>query len=136
MDAECSAEPWLLEADLAARLVVVTVAVAVVVVVGRFRSRRRPAPLNVKGNFESPGVHLFTSETCDSCDVARRRYRQVLGEHGFVEHSWEDEPALLERLGVEEIPVGTVIGEGGSEIASFRLVPNVRALRRAAARLR
>ena len=120
--------------DVIVRVVVVLFAAAVVFAIARFRPSRRPAALKIDGNLEGPGVFLFTSETCDSCHRARARYREVLGDDGFVEYTWEAEPALLSRLGVEEIPVGSVVGAAGQEIAAFRLVPSARALRRAVAK--
>jgi hypothetical protein len=120
-----------LEADGIIRLVVVVVAVVLIVAVARVRPEHKPVALNIKGNLEGPGIFLFTSETCDSCEAARAIYRDVLGADGFTEISWDTEPALLTRLGVEEIPVGTVLDGSHSEIASFRLVPSRRALARA-----
>ncbi len=79
---------------------------------------------------------MFTSAGCDSCEVARAAYREVLGDDGFTELSWDDQPALLSRLGVEEIPTGTVIDAAGREVASFRLVPPRRSLARAARSVR
>jgi len=121
-----------LEAELVVRLALVIAAVVLVVVVARYRPARRAAPLAVEGNLEGPGVFLFTSEDCDSCTVARQVYVDVLGPDGFTELSWEAEPALLTRLGVEEIPVGSVIDDAGVEVASFRLIPSRRRLARAA----
>ena len=109
----------------------VLVAVILVLVVARARPAFRPKPLSIAGNLDGPGVFLFTSETCDSCVAARAVYVDVLGEDGFVEHSWEAQASLLTRLGVEEIPVGTVLGADGTEIAAFRLIPRRRALARA-----
>lgn len=121
-----------MEAEVVVRLVVVAGAVLLVAAIARFRPSRRPAPLRIEGNLEGPGVFLFTSEDCDACTVARQVYVDVLGADGFTELSWEAEPALLTRLGVEEIPVGSVVDALGVEVAAFRLVPPRRRLARAA----
>ncbi len=121
-----------MEADAIVRVAVVAVAALAVVGIARFRPARRPAPLRIAGNLEGPGVFLFTSEDCDSCSVARQVYVDVLGADGFTELSWEGEPALLTRLGVQEIPVGSVVNAEGEEVASFRLIPDRRRLARAA----
>ena len=78
---------------------------------------------------------MFTSDACDSCHAAREVYLDVLGVNGFTEHTWEADAALLSRLGVEEIPVATVIDAVGAEIASFRLVPRRSTLARAARKI-
>lgn len=121
--------------DIVVRLLVVAVAVLVVVVVARYRPQKPAKPLATAGNLDGPGVFLFTSATCDSCHAAREVYDEVLGPDGYTEHTWEDDAGLLSRLGVEEIPVGTVIDAAGAEVVGFRLIPNRRALARAARRI-
>ena len=124
-----------MESDVLARIVVVGVSVGLILAVARIRPHRRPTRLKVHGNLSGPGVFLFTSDACDSCHAARAVYADVLGEDGFTEHTWEAEPALLTRLGVEEIPVATVLNAHGDEIASFRLVPKPAAVARAVRRM-
>ena len=121
--------------DILARLVVVAAAAALVVGIARFRPRRRHRPLQVEGNLAGPGVYLFTAGACDSCDSARAVYEQVLGKDGFTEFTWEDHPELLARLGVVEIPVGTVLDASGRPVGSFAQVPRRGALRRAVRRM-
>lgn len=125
-----------MDSDLALRLVVVVVAVAVTVAVARFRPRSRGTGLRIEGNLEGPGVYLFTASACDSCDSARSVYMAELGSSGFTELTWEDRPGLLVRLGVRDIPVGTVLDSSGREVGSFVGVPPRRALRRAVRRMR
>lgn len=120
-----------MENDLLIRILVVFGSGGLVIAVARWRPRRPPAPLHVGDDLRGPGVFLFTADSCDSCDAARAVYTNVLGRGGFIEYTWEAEPALLTRLGVEEIPVATVLNVAGDEIASFRLVPKPRALARA-----
>ena len=125
-----------MDSDLAFRLVTVVVVAAVVAAVARFRPRRRGRALRVEGNLEGPGVYLFTASACDSCDSARSVYVEELGATGFTELTWEERPGLLTRLGVGEIPVGTVLDSSGREVDSFVGVPPRRALRRAMRRMR
>ena len=124
-----------LETEALLRVVFVVVAAAVVVVLARWRPARRPVPLTILGNLQGPGVFLFTSDSCGSCHAAREVYSDVLGPDGFTEHTWEADAALLSRLGVEEIPVATVIDASGTEIASFRLIPKRSPLARAARKM-
>ena len=112
------------------------VAAAAVVVVARLRPGRRRRSLRVEGNLEGPGVYLFTASACDSCDSARSVYVDELGASGFTELTWEEQPGLLTRLGVGEIPVSTVLDSSGQEVGSFVGVPPRRALRRALRRMR
>ena len=109
-------------------------AAAVVVGIARFRPKRRGWVLRVEGNLAGPGVFLFTASACDSCDSARAVYEQVLGEVGFEEFTWEEHPELLARLGVAEIPAGTVLDASGCEVGSFVGVPGRFHLRRAVRR--
>lgn len=124
-----------MDSDLALRLVAVLAAVAVVVAAARFRPRDRGAGLRTEGNLEGPGVYLFTASACDSCDSARSVYVEELGSSGFTELTWENQPGLLTRIGVREIPVSTVVDSSGREVGSFVGVPPRRALRRAVRRM-
>ena len=119
-----------------ARLLVVLAAVGVVAAVALYRPRRPRPPLSVYGNLGGPGVYLFTAARCDACDEARHVYREVLGESGFTERTWEEHPDLLTRVGVAEIPVGAVVGAGGELVDSFVQVPRPGALRRAVRKMR
>lgn len=118
------------------RLLVVLAAAGVVAAVAGFRPKRPRNPLYVEGNLDGPGVYLFTAAGCDACDAARLAYREVLGESGFTERSWEEHPDLLTRVGVDEIPVGAVVGADGKQVASFVQVPRPMALRRAVRKMR
>ncbi len=116
------------------RVLVVVAAGLLVLAIARFRPPPKAKPLTIEGNLTGPGVFLFTSETCDSCADARAFYTKVLGDGGFVEITWESDPALLTRLGVWEIPVGTVLGSTGEVLGNFRMIPKRAALQRAARR--
>ena len=118
------------------RLLVILAAVGVVAAVAVYRPRRPRPPLSAAGNLEGPGVYLFTAAGCDACEDARLVYREVLGESGFAERTWEEHPDLLSRIGVAEIPVGAVVGAGGELVDSFVQVPRPGALRRAVRKMR
>lgn len=86
--------------------------------------RRRP--------FQSPdlepGLHLFSSESCDSC----ARARSALAEAGvpFVEHTFESNSAALEANTIDRVP--TIVWVSGSDDPGWRAegVPSKRALSR------
>ena len=118
------------------RLLVVLAAVGVVAAVALFRPKRPRTPLSVEGNLAGPGVYLFTAAGCDACDEARSVYREVLGESGFTERSWEEHSDLLARVGVADIPSGAVVGADGRQVASLAQVPKPPALRRAVRKMR
>ena len=122
--------------DFVVRLLVVLLAVGVVAVAAVRRPRRPRTPLSVEGNLAGPGVYLFTAAGCDACDEARLVYREVLGESGFTERSWEEHSDLLARVGVADLPVGAVVGADGRQVASFVQVPKPPALRRAVRKMR
>lgn len=116
------------------RFLMILSAAAVVIAIARIRPKRRQWVLRVHGNLTGPGVFLFTASACDSCDSARSVYRRVLGEDGFEEFSWEEHPELLARLGVAEIPAGTVLDASGHEVGAYVGVPGRFHLRRAVRR--
>ena len=130
----CFQARFLLETETILRLLVVVLAASIVLGVARYRREPKAKALSVDGNISGPGVFLFTSASCDSCAAARSVYRDVLGEAGFVEISWESDPGLLTRLGVEEIPVAIVLDATDKVVADFRLIPKRSRLARAARR--
>jgi hypothetical protein len=99
------------------RLAIVIGAVAVSLLIVAML-RRRPA---VSGSADSgalaPGVYLFTSSTCADCVQARERLEDRLGNDGYVEIGWEDDPGLFTHLGIDAVPCTVVVGADGS--ASF-----------------
>jgi len=132
----CLLAVYPLSSDALVRLLVVLLAAVLVVLVARFRPRLRGSSLRVEGSLKSPGAYLFTATACDSCDAARSAYVKEMGESGFTELTWEDHPDTLTRLGVTEIPAGSVLDAHGREVGSFVGVPRRRALRRAVRRMR
>jgi hypothetical protein len=75
---------------------------------------RRPGPrIAAEALGLDPGVYLFSSTTCADCAPARDRLADDLGQTGFVEIRWEDEPALFEELGVEAVPCTVIVSKVG-----------------------
>lgn len=91
---------------LVAALVIVVAAVA-----GLARRPRVRARTLVDVDLE-PGVHLLTSEGCASCARARRALEGKAIE--FTESSWESEPDLFERLGIDAVPSVIVADAAGN----------------------
>lgn len=78
------------------------------------RARAKGKPRRMEATGLPPGVYLFTSEACADCGSVRRALGQALGDAGFVERSWEEEPGLFHRLGVDAVPATLVVEPDGS----------------------
>lgn len=120
---------------VALRILVVLVAILLVVLAVRLIGRwQRPSHPSIDlGDFgPRPGVVLFTSTDCVNCVQAR----DVVGSLGIQarEVTWELEPAIFERLGVEAVPLTVVIDEAGNVELLTTSVPRRSAVRRAAQR--
>lgn len=87
--------------------------VAVVVLTLRMVDRRgRRGRLAATGL--TPGIYLFTSNTCTECSPAREALEARLGKGGYVEVAWETERGVFERLGIDEVPCSLVVDDSGS----------------------
>ncbi len=118
--------------DWQLRLVIVVVAATMTAGLGRAWRRR---PLHRRPRLEGwdPGFVLFTSAACSSCAVARQRLQTALGEGGYREVKWEDQPELLKSAGVEAVPLVALVK--GGRVAWWRAgAPRVGILRRVARR--
>lgn len=101
-------EVWLRIGLIAGALAVAAVATLIL----RSRMTGRPKALGPTGL--DPGIYLFTSAACPDCSSVRRALIDTLGESGFVELSWEQEPGVFHELGVDAVPATLIVGEDGS----------------------
>lgn len=95
------------------RLVIVFGAVALsllIILMTRRWPRRSEAG---DGRGLDPGIYLFTSATCSDCADARASLADILGDAGYVEIRWEEEPVLFTRLGIDGVPCTVVVGDDG-----------------------
>jgi hypothetical protein len=60
------------------------------------------------------GTYLFSSTACPTCRSARDKLVDRVGEAGFEEFVWEQDPGLFSDLGVEAVPAVLVVGDHGS----------------------
>lgn len=60
------------------------------------------------------GIYLFSSSPCLTCRTAREKLKDRVGETGFEEFVWEQEPGLFSELGVDVVPAVLVVEENGS----------------------
>jgi hypothetical protein len=101
------AEIWL-------RLLVVAVGVSIAVVIVLLqRLRTRPSIRRVDSVDLAAGLHFFSSASCPTCHQARSRLADSLGETGYVEHSWEERPAIFSELQVDSVPAFLVVDRSG-----------------------
>ena len=117
--------------DIAGRLLVVAAGAAVALLLARTAARfRQPvhAMVDLTSTNLPTGVVLFTSTDCSNCAEARTALRRAGFE--FREVTWELEPALLEFVGIEKVPLAVFRGLDGSTINQIAGVPRRRALRR------
>lgn len=111
------------------RLVVVG-AVVVMVLIGAAIARRgvvlrrHPPPAGLE-----PGVYVFVSDVCSTCQRVEDSVASAVPTGGYRRVSWESEPELFRRLGIERVPVTVQVrADGGGWAASG--VPSTRRLRR------
>lgn len=73
-----------------------------------------------------PGIHLFSSEGCGSCE----RARSVIEASGFSfeEHSFESEAELLEVNGINRVPTVAWVPVNGDTGWLTEGIPSDRAL--------
>jgi len=120
---------------VAIRVALVLIAVLVVIAGARLiGSWQRPShPPIDPGDFgPRPGVMLFTSTDCENCKEALRRVGALGAE--VREVTWELEPAVFKRVGVEAVPLTAVVDEAGRVELLAAGVPRKNALKRAMAR--
>lgn len=108
------------------------IAIGLIAVVFSIVARRgvavRRTAFEPKGLAE--GIHLFSSESCASCERARAVL--VASGHAFEEHAYETEDALHIDNGIERVPAiawvpASATGRSGWLAAG---VPSARTLRR------
>ncbi len=93
--------------DVSTRLALILGAVAVTALITlALRTRQRSLESNIA---LSPGIYLFSSATCADCTVARDRLVEMLGEVGFVEFAWEEEPDLFAEMVIDVVPTTLVV---------------------------
>lgn len=61
-----------------------------------------------------PGVYFFSSSECPDCSHTRQALSGSLGEQGYVELRWEDDPEVFRRLSVDAVPATLVVSADGS----------------------
>lgn len=94
-----------------AAVVAAVLAVAGAVVLWQ-RARNRRARDVLPGDL-GPGVYLFTSSSCPTCETARRRVVAAVGDGGFEELAWESHPDVFADLGVDVVPALVVVKGSG-----------------------
>ncbi len=78
------------------------------------RARATNGPLKIAQTGLQKGIYLFSSSTCADCATARKYLEDKLGNDGFGEKSWETEPGLFSRLGVEAVPATLIVDREGA----------------------
>lgn len=77
------------------------------------RQRLRPGERALDAPDLVPGLYLFSSSTCSTCERARTRLREALGHSGFEEFSWETDSEVFIDLGIDSVPAVLVVDHGG-----------------------
>jgi hypothetical protein len=121
------------------RILIAGAAVALVVAVARLASRWlkpiHPA-IDLEGLGSRPGVILFTSTGCETCTAAGDVVDAA--DVGVRRVTWEGEPELFERYGIEAVPLVIVLGADGTTYLTETGIPDSRhlgpAIRRAGIR--
>lgn len=93
-------------------LVVTFLAFAGLIVLIR-RGRLRIRDRDVEAPGLDPGLYLFSSITCSTCETAREKLIARTGDEGFDEYVWERDPEIFAALGIEAVPAVVVMREEG-----------------------
>lgn len=59
------------------------------------------------------GVYFFSSAGCPTCTAAREKLETGLGEAGFTEFVWEEQPEPFGVLDVDAVPAVAILDERG-----------------------
>lgn len=95
------------------RLLIVLVVVAVVVALtALLRRRPRVRRYDVADTGLPAGVYLLTSDGCDTCE--RARVTLVRRGTPHTELSWQKNPDVFERLGIDAVPSVLTVDESGA----------------------
>lgn len=101
-------EFWTRVAVIAAALMVAALFVAV------RRKIALTAPRRIGATGLEPGVYLFTSADCADCSLAGAKLEKRVGEGGYKEVAWAEQPELFTRLRVEAVPATMIVEADGS----------------------
>lgn len=93
-------------------LVLGALAIAGIVVAIQRRGRRVPER-DIEAPRLDPGLHFFSSRGCSTCDGARQKIINAVGESGFTEYVWEEDPGVFGELGIDAVPAVLVVREPG-----------------------
>lgn len=116
------------------RIGVIVVAILLVIAASRLVARwQRPShPAIDLGDFgPRPGLVMFTSTDCVNCTEALGIVRSL--DIPYREVTWELEPALFDQIGVEAVPLITIVDAAGTVKLLAAGVPRRRSVERAAA---
>lgn len=100
--------------EIWARVGLVAGALAVagsVILIQRWRARRPIRTVEVAD--AAPGIYFFSSSTCPTCEQARARLDARLGNDGYTEYAWEDDPGPFGDFDVDAVPAVVILEEGG-----------------------
>lgn len=100
--------------EIWARVGLVLGALAVAGTISLIQRRRTRRPVrSVKAADMAAGVYFFSSATCPTCERAREKLNDRLGEDGYTEFTWENEPDPFNTLDVDAVPAVAVLDEAG-----------------------
>jgi len=91
---------------------VVIIAVSAAVIRGRASTPER----RIRQPGLEAGIHFFSSSSCLECDPVRAGLVELLGASGFVEHRWEKDSELFQRLGIDGVPATLRVDRSGKGV--------------------
>ena len=97
-----------------ARIGLVGAALAVAGAIALIQRRRALSPVRaVETPGLAPGVYFFSSASCPTCRRARETLDASIGDSGYDELVWEEQPLAFRDIGVDAVPAVLIVGEGG-----------------------
>lgn len=99
--------------DIWLRVTVIAGVLAIAGLVVIVQRQRAQAPVRAIGSTGlEAGVYFFSSATCSSCEAAREKLDAAMGEDGYTEFVWENEPDPFTDLKVNAVPAVLIVRDG------------------------
>jgi len=106
-----------MSSELVARLGLIAGALLVAwLVVLVLRRRSTGSSRRIDSTGLGSGIYFFSSTACPDCGSVRRQLSSAVGESGYSEMSWEQQPGLFHELGIVAVPATLIVAGDGSGV--------------------
>jgi len=100
--------------ELWVRIGLIAAAIAGVAVIALVQRRRAVGPVRaVETAGLAAGIYFFSSASCPTCRRAREKLDASIGDSGYDELVWEEQPGAFTDLGVDAVPAVMIVDHDG-----------------------